>query len=50
MAAFRYLPNRMISLPLTTVRKKKWQKILSIAQAILEHCEWLTPFLIGRQL
>jgi hypothetical protein len=33
MAAFRYLTNRMISLPLTTERKKiEWQKILSIAE------------------
>jgi hypothetical protein len=33
MAAFRYLTNRMISLPLTTERKKmEWQKILSIKE------------------
>jgi hypothetical protein len=33
MAVFRYLTNRMISLPLTTERKKtEWQKILSIAE------------------
>jgi hypothetical protein len=33
MAAFRYLTYRMISLPLTTERKKmEWQKILSIAE------------------
>jgi hypothetical protein len=33
MAAFRYLTNRMISLPLTTERKKmEWQKILSVSE------------------
>jgi len=33
MAAYRYLTNRMISLPLTTDRKEtEWQKILAIAK------------------
>ena len=33
MAAYRYLTNRMTSLPLTTDREKtEWQKILTIAK------------------
>jgi len=33
MAAYRYLTNRMTSLPLTTDRKEtEWQKILAIAE------------------
>jgi hypothetical protein len=33
MAAYRYLTNRMTSLPLTTDRKEtEWQKILAIAK------------------
>jgi len=33
MAAYRYLTNRMISLPLTTDREEtEWQKLLTIAK------------------